>query len=260
MSRIVQTNYPYGERPDYEDLQVTEVPDIWQFKVIDNVKFIWGDNIQYLRWLKDNLQFKFFDIGIVDPPYGISVGDMKLGATANSKPRDYEMGEWDGEVPNQEYWDLLNYVCKELIVWGGNYFTVEYGRCTKNDAPFPIKAGRGFYVWDKKNNGMSFADCELALTTMDFSARIIGKSRAMKEDDGKKRHPTHKPAYLYEYLHLQHDLKGKKVLDTHGGSFSHAIASYKTGALLTIVEKNKSYCISGIEAFKQASVKGRLAF
>lgn len=250
----------YGERQDYEDWKITDVPDIFDIQKVDKVTFLHADNMQFLRYMKDNMKKHYFHIGIVDPPYGISVGDMKLGATANSKPRDYEMGDWDNEIPTQEYWDLLNYVCRDLIIWGGNYFTEQYGRCTNNGLQFPIKAGRGFYCWDKQNNGMSFADCELALTTMDFSARIIGKSRAMKADDGKKRHPTHKPSYLYEYLHLQHDLKGKKVLDTHGGSFSHSIAAFKTHVELTIMDRNKSYFDSGVSAYKAINHKPTLGF
>ena len=207
----------------------------------NKIEFIHGDNIAFLRWCKENQLWKYFHVGIVDPPYGISVGDMRLGATIASEaknPRKYEMGSWDGAVPTAEYWELLRYCCRELIVWGGNYFTKEFDW-----------SGRGFYVWNKKNNGMSFADCELALTTMDFSARIIPKSRSLSESEGDKRHPTHKPAYLYEYLHLQHDLRGKKVLDTHGGSFSHAQAAFRESVKLTIMDRERSYFDSGLEAF-----------
>jgi len=64
----------------------------------NNIDFIHGDNMAFLRWCKENMLYHYFHIGIVDPPYGISVGDMKLGATKNSKPREYEMGKWDGAV------------------------------------------------------------------------------------------------------------------------------------------------------------------
>lgn len=218
-------------------------------RYIKNVQFVLGDNMALLRWMKEEMMMGFFHLGIVDPPYGISVGNMKLGATAKSKERNYEMGAWDASVPSKEYWDLLKYVCRNLIVWGGNYFTKEFDW-----------SGRCFYVWDKKNNGMSFADAELALTTFDESARIIPKSRALSDKDGEKRHPTHKPSYLYEYLHLQHNIRGLKVLDTHGGSFSHAIASYRTGAKLLIIEKNESYYKSGIKAFEESSKPGLLQF
>lgn len=216
---------------------------------INGTQFVFGDNMAILRWMKEEMMLGFFHVGIVDPPYGISVGNMKLGATKDSLPRNYEMGDWDSAVPTQEYWDLVRYVCRNIIVWGGNYFTKEFNW-----------SGRCFYVWDKKNNGMSFADAEIALTTYDESARIIPKARNLSIDDGEKRHPTHKPSYLYEYLHLQHNLRDLRVLDTHGGSFSHAIAAYKTGAKLLIIDKNKGYYESGIVAFKASSQSGRLPF
>ncbi|MBK7345800.1 MAG: site-specific DNA-methyltransferase [Chitinophagaceae bacterium] len=216
-------------------------------RYIKNVQFVLGDNMALLRWMKEEVMMGFFHLGIVDPPYGIEVGNMKLGATAKSKERNYDMGDWDASVPSKEYWDLLKYVCRNLIVWGGNYFTKEFDW-----------SGRCFDVWDKKNNGMSFADAELALTTFDKSARIIPKSRTLNDKDGEKRHPTHKPSYLYEYLHLQHNIRDLKVLDTHGGSLSHAIASYRTGAKLLIIEKNESYYKSGIKAFEDSSKAGLL--
>jgi len=249
-----------------------------------NIDFLCGDNMAFLRWCKEEMLMGYFHLGIVDPPYGISVGDMKLGATKDSKPRDYEMGKWDNEVPSLEYWYLLSYVCRDLIVWGGNYFTdtnsniyeIVYADGTKLylqdirkinkegivEANFSkgMSAGRCYYIWDKKNNGMSFADCEIATTTLDKSARIIPKSRSLNKTEGDKRHPTHKPAYLYEYLYLENLLRGKKILDTHGGSFSHAQAAFREGGKLTIMDREESYFKSGLEAFDNKAVAPTLAF
>lgn len=250
------------------------------------VTFINGDNMKFLRWCKENMLYKHFHVGIVDPPYGISVGNMKLGATANSKPREYEMGNWDNEVPTLEYWYLLNYCCRNLIIWGGNYFTEDFGRflvtidndgkeCIHNEKSLEdfdfsnlksirldrgIKAGRCALAWDKMNNGMSFADFELAITTFDSVARIIKKSRNIKEEDGDKRHPTQKPVYLYDYLHINFVEKGQKVLDTHGGSHSHAIAAYQNNIDLTIIEREASYFNTGIAEYEKASVKPQRLF
>lgn len=204
----------------------------------NNINFILGDNMDFLRWCKDNMMWKYFHIGIVDPPYGIGVGSMRLGSSSKSKEKKFETGDWDNEVPTPEYWELLKYCCRNLIIWGGNYFTKEFDF-----------SGRGFYVWDKKHPGLDFADCELALTDMDFSARIIPKSRSLSKDEGDRRHPTHKPAYLYDYLHLQHELRNKRVLDTHGGSFSHAQAAFRNNVNLTIIDKCESYYNDGIAAF-----------
>lgn len=270
------------EQEHYESLVKTN--GIYRIEKRDKIDFIHADNMEFLRWCKENMLYKYFHVGIVDPPYGISVGNMNLGATKDSKPRNFEMGEWDGEVPSLEYWFLLDYCCRDLIIWGGNYFTatnaniyeVVYKDGTKlylqdirgikkegieevNFSPC-VRAGRCFYVWDKKNNGMSFADAELATTTFDLSARIIPKSRSLKGSDGDKRHPTHKPAYLYEYLHLEHELRNKKVLDTHGGSFSHAQAAFREGVRLTIMDREESYFLSGLKAYDNSSSAPGLGF
>lgn len=214
------------------------------------VTFIHGDNMALLRWMKEEMMMGYFHVGIVDPPYGISVGGMNLGQTKNSKPRNFAMGKWDNAVPTQEYWDLLRYVCRKLIVWGGNYFTKEL-----------CWSGRAFIVWDKMNHGMSFADCEIALTDFDENARVIKRTRTAKTDDEEeKRHPTQKPVYLYDYTHLNFVEKNQRVLDTHGGSFNHAIAAIKNNVQLTIIEREKSYFDSGVAACDNRLTKGGLLF
>lgn len=228
------------------------------------VTFIHADNIDYLRWCREEMMWHHFHLGIVDPPYGIGVGDMNLGATKDSKPRDFEMGEWDNEVPTQEYWDLLNYVCRNIIVWGGNYFVSNIGQVFdyRNEKIVGLPNGRCFVIWDKMNDKMSFAACELALTTFDRNAVIIRRPRnaATSDGDKKKIHPTQKPVYLYDYLHINFVERGHRVLDTHGGSFTHAIAAYKNNVNLTIIDKQKSYFDDGISAYDNASAKGRLLF
>lgn len=228
----------------------TNIDGIYRIERKEPVTFVHADNMAFLRKCKEEMLWQHWHVGIVDPPYAIEVGKMNLGATKDSKPKNYERGDWDSEVPTQEYWDLMRYTCRNLIVWGGNYFTKEFNW-----------SGRCFYVWDKLNNGMSFADCELALTTFDMNARVIPHSRSNKGvDDGDKRHDTQKPVYLYDYLHLAHELRGKRVLDTNGGSFTHAIAAHRNGVELTIIDKQESYVISGMAAYDKASVKGTLLF
>ena len=226
------------------------------------VDFILGDNMEYLRWCKDQMMFKYFHVGIVDPPYAIGVGSMNLGATKDSKPRNYEMGEWDNELPTQEYWDLMWYCCRNLIVWGGNYFVNNFGQVTRDGKPNPIDNGRCFIVWDKMNDKMSFAHGELALTTFDKNAVIIRRSRNASSSDveGERRHPTQKPTYLYDYLHMNFVEKNQRVLDTHGGSHTHAIAAFKNNVKLTIIERQKSYQEDGIKAYLAASTQPRLLF
>lgn len=236
-------------------------PFQWEEFKKNPVTFIYGDNMDYLRWCKEQMMFKYFHVGIVDPPYGISVQNMNLGSTKDSKPRTYERGDWDNEVPTQEYWNLLWYCCRNLIIWGGNYFTDMYGKTGWNDKSIPITPGRCFIVWDKMNDKMSFAAGELAITTFDKNAVIIRRPRNKGgEDETEKRHDTQKPVYLYDYLHLNFVERGQRVLDTHGGSFNHAIAASKNNVNLTIIDKQRSYVESGMREYDKASQKGRLLF
>jgi len=230
---------------------------------LNPVTFINGDNMEYLRWCKKNLMFKHFHIGIVDPPYGISVGNMMLGASSKGhKEKSYKTGDWDNEVPSQEYWDLLWYCCRELIVWGGNYFVSNFGQVKNDDKPTPIKDGRCFIVWDKMNDGMSFAPCELALTTFDDRNAIMiraARNKSTVDDKGQdRRHPTQKPVYLYDTIYTHFNKNGIRVLDTHGGSHTHAIAAFRNNVNLTIIEREESYHKDGIEAYKEVWKKQRL--
>lgn len=244
--------------------ELSKVTGITEVETIQNVNFVSGDNMAFLRWAKEEMMYKYFHLGVVDPPYGIGVGSMNLGATKDSKPRNFEMGDWDNEVPSQEYWDLLNYCCRNIIVWGGNYFVSNIGQAYNHTKEISegFPNGRCFIVWDKMNDKMSFAPGELALTTFDKNAIIIRRSRnaSSSDEEKEKRHPTQKPVYLYDHIHLNFVERGQRVLDTHGGSFSHAIAAGKNNLELTIIERNESYIKSGKEAFRNSLSKGRLAF
>ena len=225
--------------------------------------FLKGDNMNYLRWCKSNMMFKHFHYGIVDPPYGIGVGDMNFGKSSKEEHenRTYETGNWDNGVPTQEYWDLLWYCCQNVIVWGGNYFLKEWGRVTDNQGRMTgMPSGRCFFVWDKKKYDLDFADGEVALTTIDKNAKIIAKARNGKTDefDGEKRHPTQKPVYVYDYIYTTLDIRNKRILDTHGGSMSHAVAAHRNMCNLTIIESMDSYFKSGVSNFEKAIAKGLL--
>lgn len=244
--------------------EIEKIPGVFSCESLDPVNFIHADNISFLRYLKDEMKKGYYHLGIVDPPYGIDVSNLNLGTTAaQRKVIDYERGNWDGEVPTQEYWDLLWYCCRNLIVWGGNYFVSNFGK-TKNpntEREDPIPNGRCFGIWDKGNDKMTFAPCELMLTTFDRNSFIIRRPRGNHgEDESKKRHDTQKPVYVYDYLHLNFVEKGQRVLDTHGGSFNHAIAAYKNNVNLTIMDKCESYYLSGIKNYKEKSQRGRLMF
>lgn len=242
--------------------QRDKMNELFHPEYLNPVTFIHSDNILFLRFLKDEMMKGYYHIGIVDPPYGIDVSKMNLGGTKETV-RNYERGEWDSEIPTQEYWDLLHYCCRNLIVWGANYFVSNFGKTINpnTEKEDPIPNGRCFIVWDKMNDKMSFASGELALTTFDRNAVIIRRPRGNHgEDESKKRHDTQKPVYLYDYLHLNFVEKDQRVLDTHGGSFNHAVAAFKNNVNLTIMDKCESYYLSGIENYKEKSMKGRLLF
>jgi len=244
--------------------QFEGVEGIWRIEQKKPVNFLWADNIKFLRKCHELQMFKHFHLGIVDPPYGIDVTKMNLGGTKDTV-RNYHRGSWDGEIPTQEYWNLLWYVCRHLVVWGGNYFVSNFGQTVHPETgkSTPIPNGRCFVVWDKGNDNMSFAFGELALTTIDQNAFPIRKPRNAKtHDDGEKRHDTQKPVYLYEKLLLKlvpHEQKKVfRILDTHGGSFNHAIAAKKENINLTIMDRDETYYENGIIHYEKSAQNGRL--
>lgn len=172
------------------------------------------DNMELMARYED----KHFDLAIVDPPYGISIGKQSLGEGGGlyRKPKKYKRGDWDNEVPKNDYWEELFRVSKNQIIWGGNYFDL---------APTPC-----FLFWDKNNGGSDFADGELAWTSFKSPVRKYKYtwSGFVQQRMGAKKeariHPTQKPVALYEWLLKNYAKEGDKILDTHLGSGSIAIA------------------------------------
>ena len=207
------------------------------------VNFILGDCMDLMR----SKPMGYYHLAVVDPPYGISVCSMNLGATKDSKPRKFEMGDWDNNVPPPEYWKELFRVSRNQIVWGANYFFDD------------LKSTDCCFIWDKEQpEGLSFADFELAWTSFKMPCRKIRRSRGKDRSDDK-RHPTQKPIYLYESCfllwseYLGKNVNGMRVLDTHGGSHNSAIAAFRNGLEMDICEINESYHKSGKSAFDEAT-------
>lgn len=194
---------------------------------LGKITLIHGDCMDYMRTLPD----KAFDLAIVDPPYGISVTKMNLG---NGKNRIYRGdGEWDSSAPSPEYFTELFRVSKNQIIWGANHFI--------SRIPYDSSC---WIVWDKGTGENSFADCELAWTSFTCPVRKYFKSwvggNAKERQDTIRIHPTQKPVALYHWLLTKFGGEGG-VLDTHGGSMSHAIAAHDLGMELTIIEKDDEY-------------------
>lgn len=169
-----------------------------------------------------------FDLAIVDPPYGIGVNSMNMGSRKTVRP---DKKNWDDEIPTPEYFAELRRVAKKQIVWGGNYF--------------PLPPSRGWCVWDKGESmyGRSFAEVELAWMSMDASARIF----KMSPNQLDRFHPTQKPVKLYEWLLGSYAKPGERILDTHLGSGSHAIAAHYAGVHLTACEIDPDYFSASID-------------
>ena len=167
------------------------------------------DCMEYMKTLPD----KYFELAIVDPPYGIGAGKMTMGSGKHSFTKGKE---WDNGIPDKAYFDELFRVSKNQIIWGGNYFT-EFLPPSKN-----------WIVWDKQNPNLSFAEGELAWMSEGTLLRIFQHYSAQVEDGGKI-HPTQKPVALYEWLLTHYAKQGDKILDTHLGSGSSRIAAYNLG-------------------------------
>ena len=177
---------------------------------------------------------KYFELAIVDPPYGIGAGDKSFinRNTANKRAESfYKDNDWDKIRPQNEYFSELVRVSKNHIVWGANYFV---------DL---LKPSRCFIVWDKKTGDNSYADCELALTSFDANAKIFSKLwlGAHAQDADGRIHPTQKPVALYEWLLTHYAHLGDKILDTHVGSASSLIACENLGFRYVGFELDKDY-------------------
>lgn len=171
----------------------------------------------------------YFDLAIVDPPYGINVGDNKagMGRRKGDARASYKMGDWDSAAPAPEYFAELRRVSKHQIVWGANHFIER----------LPINSAC-WIIWDKMfSNDVSFAAAELAWTSLDGTAK---KFQCHPLQDGRI-HPTQKPVKLYDWLLDTYAAPGMKVLDSHLGSGSIAIAAHYAGIHLTACEIDPDY-------------------
>ena len=178
---------------------------------------------------------KYFDLAVVDPPYGINMAKTgKVGSNNAGKAKDYGAKEWDKQPPNDEYFRQLFRVSKNQIVWGANHFI--------SKMPFDSSC---WIVWDKDNSG-NFADCELAWTSFDtavrkFQWRWNGMLQQNMKDKEERIHPTQKPVALYDWILQNYAERGNLILDTHLGSGSSRIAAYKGGFNFVGFEIDQEY-------------------
>ena len=195
------------------------------------------DCMEFLRGQPD----KAFDLAIVDPPYGIDASKMKMG----SGKHGWKDGkDWDGSIPGHDYWMELFRVSQNQIVWGGNYMT-EF-----------LPPSQHWIVWDKNNPNLSFAEGELAWVRNGNNLRIFKHYSA--RPDGTKIHPTQKPVALYRWLLKNYAKPGQRILDTHLGSGSIAIACDIEGFDLVGCELDGDYIAAARKRLAEHQAQPRL--
>ena len=190
---------------------------------------------------------KHFDLAIVDPPYGIGetgqrnlTGDRPTVKWKNPKSQQYKTFD-DSCPPSDEYFAELRRVSKDQIIWGGNYFTGN------------LPPSKGWIVWDKKADIKEHLSmCELAWSSFDKKCNKFEYLWAgfKKAEQIERIHPTEKPINLYRWLLANYAKEGMKILDTHLGSMSHAIAAHYSGVHLTGCELDPDYFAAGIARVK----------
>jgi len=207
------------------------------------------DCMEYMKGLPD----KAFDLSIVDPPYGIGEnGDKNKSRGKLAVAKDYKaFAGGDVSAPDSAYFDELKRVSKNQIIWGANHFI--------DNLPFNCSSPC-WIVWDKVNGESDFADCELAYTSFKTAVRQFRFQWAgMLQGDMKNKelriHPTQKPVKLYEWLLQNYAKQGDRILDTHLGSGSSAIAAHYGGFDFVGCELDTDYFNSASQRFKQATAQ-----
>jgi site-specific DNA-methyltransferase (adenine-specific) len=199
------------------------------------------DNMELMARYEDN----HFDLAIVDPPYGIDWMNQVKSPNKGKNWKQYENKEWDKEIPNKEYFTELFRISQNQIIWGGNYM-IEYLYST----PCLI-------IWDKMQE-FSGAVFETAWTSFTSPSKAFRMSRVEAYCNQDKIHPTQKPVKLYEWLLMNYAKEGDKILDTHLGSGSIAIACHNLGFELTACELDKDYYEAALKRIEQHQAQQRL--
>lgn len=194
-------------------------------------------NVDCLEFMK-GLPNKAFDLAIVDPDFGLN-GKISNGGTWAAKYKKFD-GKLGGK-PTPEYWDQLFRVSANQIVWGGNYFALPATRCV--------------LVWDKVAHMDTLADFEMAWTSFDLNAKIF---KHVRNSTDARIHICQKPVAIYRWLLQNYAKPGWKILDTHGGSCSHAIACDIEGFDLDICELDPDYFAAGKKRFENHLLQPRM--
>ena len=216
---------------------------------IGNATIMNVDCMEYMRTLPD----KFFDLAIVDPPYGIGMDRGKIGIDGTAKANNYLKKDWDGFAPTHEYFNELTRVSKNQIIWGANHFA---------DA-LPCPKSPCWIVWDKEKVGGLFADSELAWTSFktvvrNFKYQWHGMLQGDMKNKEARIHPTQKPIKLYEWILTNYAKPGQTIFDSHMGSGSSAIAANNLGFEYVGCELDEDYYNAACERIAKHAQQERL--
>jgi len=182
------------------------------------------DNMELMARYPDN----YFDLAIVDPPYGLGTKTTDGGSKKNSQTKfmkDIRRSNWDDSIPNEEYFKELKRVSKEQIIWGGNYMAEHIGNT------------KCILIWDKMTYIPTMSQFEFAFCSINKHPKLI----KINSNDINRQHPTQKPVALYKWILTKYAKQGDKILDTHLGSGSIAIACHDYKFDLTACELDTEY-------------------
>ena len=193
------------------------------------------DCMEYMATQPDNA----FDLAIVDPPYGIG---RSVGTGGYSRGWVNENDKkWDCSIPPKKYFTSLSRISKNQIIWGANYYHLPHSR--------------GWVCWYKTNEvkGRDFSEFELAFTSFNRPARHFELTPFIR--GGRRIHPTQKPVKLYDWLLTNYAEPGQRIIDTHLGSGSSAIAAHYFGVDFVGCEIDEDYYKAACERFERETAQ-----
>ena len=202
---------------------------------MDRVRLHLGDSLEAMKEMSDNT----YDLAIVDPPYGLGIDGNKEQKWSNGgiKRKGHKIKGWDKSIPNQDYFKELKRVSKNQIIWGGNYFT------------YFLEPTKAWVFWYKGQQGLTMSDGEMAWTSLKKVTRMVNIHRTHIWQENPM-HPTQKPVKLYEWLLDNYAKEGDKILDTHLGSGSIALACHNRGFDLDAWEIDEEYYNNAVKRLK----------